>query len=138
MRFAGASRAGWTPGERARSGRSPAGCARGLLLHTLSAVASCPRCGEDNPDRAKFCLNCGASFEADAASSQERKLVSVLFVDLVGFTERSDQADPEDVRESLEAYHALSKEQVERFGGGLEKVIGRARLARFVAPVAHG
>ena len=75
---------------------------------------------------------------ADAVPTQERKLVSVLFVDLVGFTERSDQADPEDVRDMLEAYHARAKEQVERFGGRLEKFIGDAVMAVFGAPVAYG
>jgi len=83
-------------------------------------------------------LNCGTSLVPEPVPSQERKLVSVLFVDLVGFTARSDQADPEDVRETLEAYHALAKEQIERYGGVLEKFIGDAVMALFGAPVSHG
>jgi class 3 adenylate cyclase len=66
-------------------------------------VVSCPSCGEQNVDRARFCLNCGSSLIPEPAAAQERKLVSILFVDLVGFTARSDRADPEDVRETLEA-----------------------------------
>ena len=58
----------------------------------------CQRCGEDNPERARFCLACAAPLTAPAAPRrEERKRVSVLFCDLVGFTARSDQADPEDV-----------------------------------------
>src|SRR5439155_23787175 len=53
-------------------------------------------------------------------------------------TARSDQADPEDVRETLEAYHARAKEQVERYGGALEKFIGDAVMAVFGAPVSYG
>jgi len=101
-------------------------------------VAACPRCGEDNVDRAKFCLNCGTALTPEPAPFQERKLVSVLFVDLVDFTARSDQADPEDVREMLEGYYARSKEQVEHYGGVLEKFIGDAVMAVFGAPVSHG
>ena len=83
-------------------------------------------------------MNCGTSLVPEPVPSQERKLVSVLFVDLVGFTARSDQADPEDVRETLEAYHALAKEQIERYGGVLEKFIGDAVMAVFGAPVSYG
>jgi len=63
--------------------------------------------------------------------------VSVLFVDLVGFTSRSDRADPEDVRDLLQAYHAQVKERIERFGGTTEKFIGDAVMAVFGAPVSH-
>ena len=73
-----------------------------------------------------------------AALREERRLVSVLFVDLVGFTERSDQADPEDVRELLRRYHDEAKERIEHHGGVLEKFIGDAVVAVFGAPVAHG
>ena len=68
----------------------------------------CPRCGQENPAGARFCLACGATLKEEAAK-QERKLVSVLFVDLVGFTGRSDRADPEDVRDTLRAYQEVAK-----------------------------
>jgi class 3 adenylate cyclase/tetratricopeptide (TPR) repeat protein len=62
----------------------------------------------------------------------------VLFVDLVGFTARSDSADPEDTRELLQLYHAEAKRCIEQHGGVLEKFIGDAVMAVFGAPVAHG
>ena len=69
---------------------------------------------------------------------EERKLVSVLFVDLVGFTSQSDRADPEEVRDLLQGFHARAKQEIERFGGTVEKFIGDAVMAVFGAPVAHG
>ena len=69
---------------------------------------------------------------------EERRLVSILFVDLVGFTERADDADPEDVRDLLRVYHAEAKSRIEQHGGVLEKFIGDAVMAVFGAPVAHG
>ena len=63
--------------------------------------------------------------------------MSVLFVDLVGFTARSDEADPEDVRATLRPYHAEVKREIERFGGTVEKFIGDAVMAVFGAPAAH-
>jgi class 3 adenylate cyclase/tetratricopeptide (TPR) repeat protein len=68
---------------------------------------------------------------------EERKVVSVLFVDLVGFTERSDRADPEDVRARLRPYHARLKQEIESRGGTVEKFVGDAVMAVFGAPVAH-
>jgi pentatricopeptide repeat protein len=62
----------------------------------------------------------------------------VLFVDLVGFTARSDQADPEDVRDTLDLYHNRVKQQIELYGGTVEKYIGDAVLAVFGAPISHG
>jgi class 3 adenylate cyclase/tetratricopeptide (TPR) repeat protein len=100
-------------------------------------VTACPSCGVDNHDGAEFCSSCGAKLRKDSRGREERKIVSVLFVDLVGFTARSDQADPEDVRDLLQLYHALVKEQAERFGGTVEKFIGDAVMAVFGAPLAH-
>jgi len=88
------------------------------------AVIVCPACGEENPERARFCLACGASLAAPDAGGEERKVVSVLFVDLVGFTDRSDRADPEDVRATLRPYHEHVKADIERHGGTVEKFIG--------------
>jgi class 3 adenylate cyclase/tetratricopeptide (TPR) repeat protein len=102
-------------------------------------VASCPACGEENPERAKFCPECGAALDVAAppAALEERKVVTVLFCDLVGFTAASEAADPEDVRARLRPYHARLREEIERFGGTVEKFIGDAVMAVFGAPVAH-
>jgi class 3 adenylate cyclase/tetratricopeptide (TPR) repeat protein len=98
----------------------------------------CPSCGEENAEKARFCSSCGAPLgQAPATGGEERKVVSVLFVDLVGFTARSDRADPEDVRSRLRVYHDLLKREIERFGGTVEKFIGDAVMAVFGAPVAH-
>jgi class 3 adenylate cyclase/tetratricopeptide (TPR) repeat protein len=63
--------------------------------------------------------------------------VSVLFCDLVGFTTASDLADPEDVRARIRTYHARLRQELERFGGTVEKFVGDAVMAVFGAPVAH-
>jgi len=97
---------------------------------------NCPRCGQQNPAGARFCVGCGAALEGEAR--QERKVVSVLFVDLVGFTSQFDQRDPEDVRDLLETYHDAARRAIESFGGNLEKFIGDAVMAVFGAPVSHG
>jgi class 3 adenylate cyclase len=72
-----------------------------------------------------------------ALAGEERKVVSVLFVDLVGFTARSDRADPEDVRATLRLYHEVLRREIERWAGTVEKFIGDAVMAVFGAPLAH-
>jgi class 3 adenylate cyclase/tetratricopeptide (TPR) repeat protein len=100
-------------------------------------VQVCPRCGEENPARARFCLACATPLAPATTPDEERKVVSVLFVDLVGFTERSDRADPEDVRARLRPYHARLKQEIESRGGTVEKFVGDAVMAVFGAPIAH-
>src|SRR5919201_783635 len=68
---------------------------------------------------------------------QERKVVTVLFCDLVGFTSRAEEMDPEDVAALLGPYQARLKQELERFGGTVEKFIGDAVMALFGAPLAH-
>jgi class 3 adenylate cyclase/tetratricopeptide (TPR) repeat protein len=68
---------------------------------------------------------------------EERKIVSILFVDLVGFVARSDRADPEDVRATLRPYYTCVRRELARWGGTVEKFIGDAVMATFGAPVAH-
>ena len=68
---------------------------------------------------------------------EERKVVTVLFADLVGFTTRAETMDPEDVRALLSPYYARLRAELERFGGTVEKFIGDAVMALFGAPVAH-
>jgi class 3 adenylate cyclase/tetratricopeptide (TPR) repeat protein len=71
------------------------------------------------------------------APRKERKVVTVLFADLVGFTARAESLDPEDVEAILGPYHARLRSELERFGGTVEKFIGDAVMALFGAPVAH-
>jgi len=75
--------------------------------------------------------------EEAPVSREERKVVTVLFADLVGFTSRAEQLDPEDVRATLAPYYARLRSELERFGGTVEKFIGDAVMALFGAPVAH-
>src|SRR5437016_4945916 len=101
-------------------------------------MSTCPSCGHDNPVGAKFCSECAAPLVASAAPARtERKIVTVLFADLVGFTARAEQLDPEDVQAVLAPYHARLRSELERFGGTVEKFIGDAVMALFGAPVAH-
>ena len=99
----------------------------------------CATCGQANPDIARFCLACGSPLSAiDQRPEEERRVVSVLFVDLVGFTARAEKLDPEDVRAILAPYHACVRREIESFSGIVEKFIGDAVMAVFGAPTAFG
>ncbi len=100
---------------------------------------TCPSCGRELPGEFPFCPFCGSALSAstDGAVREERKVVTVLFADLVGFTARAETLDPEDVRALLVPYHAQLRTELERFGGTVEKFIGDAVMALFGAPVAH-
>jgi class 3 adenylate cyclase len=98
----------------------------------------CARCGQENPAGSKFCNSCGAPLVAPGTPGEERRLVSVLFVDLVGFTSRSEKLDPEDVRAFLVPYYERVREELERHGGRVEKFVGDAVMGVFGAPVTYG
>jgi class 3 adenylate cyclase/tetratricopeptide (TPR) repeat protein len=100
-------------------------------------MLTCASCGFENPEVARFCMSCAAPLAAPVERREERKVVSVLFADLVGFTSRSERLDVEDVRGTLEPYHAMLRQALERFGGTVEKFIGDAVMAVFGAPVAR-
>src|SRR3954447_11324683 len=97
---------------------------------------SCPVCAQENTDVARFCLACGAALSAEP-SREERKVVTVLFADLVGCTSRAEQLDPEDVRAVLAPYWERLRGELERMGGTVEKFIGDAVMALFGAPVTR-
>jgi class 3 adenylate cyclase/tetratricopeptide (TPR) repeat protein len=102
-------------------------------------VARCQNCGQDNPERARYCSECATPLPPVTAAvvAEERKVVTVLFCDLVGFTAASDHADPEDVRARIRPYHLRLRTEIERYGGTVEKFIGDAVMAVFGAPTAH-
>jgi class 3 adenylate cyclase len=102
-------------------------------------VATCPSCGKELPGEFPFCPFCGAPLteQPAAALHEERKVVSVLFCDLVGFTAASEAVDPEDVRSRIRPYHTRLRQEIERYGGTVEKFIGDAVMAVFGAPTAH-
>jgi class 3 adenylate cyclase/tetratricopeptide (TPR) repeat protein len=104
---------------------------------------ACPACGSPNSPGVKFCGECGTQLGAAAPSPQprdapasERRLVSVLFADLVGFTTLSESRDSEEVRELLSAYFERCKQLIDRYGGTVEKFIGDAVMAVWGTPVA--
>ncbi len=104
----------------------------------MQLMPVCQHCGEDNPARARFCLACAAPLAAwPVARREERKRVSVLFCDLVGFTSRSERLDIEDVQGVLAPYYQRLRAELERYGGTVEKFIGDAVMALFGAPTAH-
>jgi class 3 adenylate cyclase/tetratricopeptide (TPR) repeat protein len=102
-------------------------------------VAICASCGKENPDGFTFCGYCTAPLgeQPPPSAVEERKIVSVLFCDLVGFTAASEAADPEDVRARIRPYHARLRGEIERYDGTVEKFVGDAVMAAFGAPVAH-
>src|SRR6266567_7397680 len=102
-------------------------------------MITCSACGQENPPQARFCLACGTELgtATSATPREERKVVTVLFADLVGFTARAEKMDPEEVRALLAPYHARLRSELELFGGTVEKFIGDAVMALFGAPIAH-
>jgi class 3 adenylate cyclase/predicted ATPase len=119
-------------------------------------IAVCAVCNAANPPAQKFCGECGSPIAAAAESAQtkpaggaqqpesaastpvaERRLVSVLFADLVGFTTLSESRDAEEVRELLSDYFEACKQLITRYGGTVEKFIGDAVMAVWGAPTAR-
>src|SRR6478752_6798595 len=101
-------------------------------------MVTCSSCGQENPDGFRLCGMCGASLTPAAAPArEERKVVTILFTDLVGSTARAEGLDPEDVRATLSPYYARLRAELERHGGTVEKFIGDAVMAVFGAPVSH-
>ena len=98
----------------------------------------CHACTEENPEGASFCLRCGAALASASLPRDERRIVTVIFVDLVGFTAHAESLDPEEVRAVLTPYHDRVRREIESFGGVVEKFIGDAVMGIFGAPLAHG
>ena len=106
---------------------------------------ACPSCGTAYRAGDRFCVECGTQLAAPAvpaaapptAPVAERRLVSMLFADLVGFTPLSESRDPEEVRELLSRYFDTCRRLVELYGGVVEKFIGDAVMAIWGTPVAQ-
>src|SRR5881398_3562965 len=101
----------------------------------------CPACKAANQPGDAYCGDCGAPLKAEAPSAPraepaaERRLVAVLFADLVGFTSLSESRDPEEVRELLSRYFDTARRVIERYGGTVEKFIGDAVMAAWGTPI---
>lgn len=118
-------------------------------------ASGCPSCGSENRPEARFCRSCGTALTASAGapaavpvraaepgtaaegSTAERRLVSVLFADLVAFTSYSEGRDPETVRDTLTRYFEATRHAIEHHGGKVEKFIGDAVMAAWGAQKAH-
>jgi len=113
-------------------------------------AAACPKCGAANLPAAKFCSECATPLGGSAPRSTaapapvgapdavaERRVVSVLFADLVGFTSFSEGRDAEEVRELQSRYFDTVREIIGRYGGTVEKFIGDAVMALWGAPIAR-
>ena len=100
-------------------------------------MITCPSCGEENPERARFCLNCATPLGVENEARPELKFATALFADLVGSTTLAEREDPEVVQSVVgRSFDRLSVE-IERYGGLLEKFMGDAMLAVFGVPKAH-
>ena len=105
-------------------------------------VRACPSCGTSNAPGAKFCSECGTTLQVrsgpapPAVPAAERRLVTVLFADLVGFTSLSESRDAEETRDLLSRYFELSSTLISRYGGTVEKFIGDAVMAVWGTPTA--
>ena len=108
---------------------------------------ACPSCGTPNSPTVKFCGECGTALAAQVPGEEhgraratpvaERRLVTVLFADLVGFTAASESRDAEETRELLSRYFEQARVLIERYGGTVEKFIGDAVMAVWGTPVAQ-
>ncbi len=115
-----------------------------------SLSAGCPNCGASNRPGARFCADCSlplpgggpapsatATSPSNAAPVAERRVVSVLFADLIGFTPFAEERDAEEVRDTLSRYFDRASDVIRRYGGTVEKFIGDAVMAVWGAPTAH-
>ncbi|MEP6807482.1 MAG: adenylate/guanylate cyclase domain-containing protein [Chloroflexota bacterium] len=98
----------------------------------------CSNCGEENPERARFCLTCGTALAGSApAPKPSRKTVTIVFADVTGSTALGEQLDPESMRSLMSRYFDAARQVMERHGGTVEKFIGDAVMAVFGIPVLH-
>jgi class 3 adenylate cyclase len=100
-------------------------------------MRACPSCGEETPEGARFCPVCGMALAGTPAPQGSRKVVTIVFCDLVGSTNLGESLDPESLRQVLTRYFAAMSNALERHGGTIEKFIGDAVMAVFGIPAAR-
>jgi class 3 adenylate cyclase/tetratricopeptide (TPR) repeat protein len=100
-------------------------------------VIACPSCGRENAEDARFCSACGTELAAVGQSREQRKVVTVLFCDLVGSTALGESTDPEALRARMRRYFEDLRVILERHGGTVEKFVGDAVMAVFGIPTSH-
>jgi predicted ATPase/class 3 adenylate cyclase len=134
-----------------------------FCLECGNRLVVCPSCGTVNVPLAKFCIECGTALKPKGESThplpalspeepqiqttansngkltlpEERRVVTIMFADIIGSTPLADRLDPEDMRAILAGYFNLMTEQIRRHGGTVEKYIGDAVMAVFGIPVTH-
>jgi len=117
---------GWSPG----SCETPQAM---LSLDTRLGSMNCVSCAEPVPKDARFCPNCGHLL----VQTEERRIVSVLFADLVGFTALSEERDPEQIKHLVDRCFQRLVADITAFGGTVDKIVGDSIVALFGAPKAH-
>ena len=100
-------------------------------------MAACPSCGRENADDARFCSACGTALGSAEPARESRKVVTILFCDLVGSTALGESTDPEALRARMRRYFEDLRVILERHGGTVEKFVGDAVMAVFGIPVSH-
>ncbi len=100
-------------------------------------MAFCPNCGQSVPAGARFCPGCATPLSSTGEPSEERKLATVLFADLVGSTELADSQNPERTRALLNRFYDAMAAEIEGAGGTVEKFVGDAVMAAFGVPAAQ-
>lgn len=126
---------------------APAG-AKFCMSCGAKLVSACPGCGRELPEGARFCPDCGTPTDTAVTASlaaptrtafagEERRIITAIFADLAGFTSLTERSDPEDVRQRLTTYHTHVREEVERFDGRIEKLLGDGVFAVFGVPTTH-
>ena len=106
----------------------------GVAVDAGGGIA-CPACREPNPQRARFCHSCGAPLSFDIEA--DRRVVTVLFADISGFTGLTEHADPEDVHQMVAGCLNRLSDCITRWGGYVDKFIGDCVMGIFGAPVAY-
>jgi class 3 adenylate cyclase/tetratricopeptide (TPR) repeat protein len=100
-------------------------------------MAECPSCGRENADDARFCSACGTALGTIEPARESRKVVTILFCDLVGSTALGESTDPEALRARMRRYFEDLRIILERHGGTVEKFVGDAVMAVFGIPLSH-